>query len=267
MTSKPTVAPYHSESLARGLSVICAFGRDSPSMRAVEVANKTGMSRAAARRFLLTLQDLGYVGSEGDVFYLRPRLLDLGFSYLSSIGVENIVQPVLNRISEQTEASSSFAVLDKYEVVFIARAAMRGTFQLAMSVGGRVAAHATSLGQVLLAGMSPVELDRYLEESVRKAFTKWTVTEEPALRRKLDRVRSEGYALSHSEQSEGIVAVSVPVRNTRNEVVAAVNINMYPASADKIKIAKSHVPILQMEVHELELAMRAHNVNGTLGRT
>ncbi len=251
-------SPYHSESLARGLLVIRAFGHDFPRLRAIEVAKRTGLSRAAARRYLLTLQDLGYVGCDADVFYLRPRLLDLGFSYLSSIGVEDIVQPVLNRVSEKTQASSTFAVLDRDEVVFVARAPSKGIFMLATSVGGRVAAHATTLAQVLFAAMPPAELDRYLAESKRVAFTKWTITEAKALRRKLDRVRAEGCAVSHSEQFEGIVAAAVPVRNQRGEVIAAVNINMYPANASKIKVARNYVGLLREEVRELETALQAH---------
>ena len=250
---------YHSESLARGLTVIRAFGHEFPRLRAIEVAKRTGLSRAAARRYLLTLQDLGYVGSDGDVFYLRPRLLDLGFSYLSSIGVEDIVQPALSRISEKTQASSTFAVLDRDEVVFVARAPSRGIFMLATSIGGRVAAHATTLGQVLLASLPPAQLDRYLSESRRVAFTKWTVTDADALRRKLNRVRVDGYALSYAEQFEGIVAVAVPVHNPRGEVVAAVNINMYPANASKIRVAKGFVPVLRREVCELEKTLQAHN--------
>ena len=266
MASKPKASPYHSESLTRGLLVIRAFDRDRPRLRPIEVAIRAGISRAAARRYLLTLQDLGYVGSEGDIFYLRPRLLDLGFSYLNSIGVEDIVQPVLNRISEQTEASSSFAVLDQNQVLFIARAPSKGIFQVATRIGGRVAAHATSLGQVLLAGLAPSELDAYLAESKREAFTKRTITEAKALRRKLDRIRSDGYAFTNSEQLEGLFAVGVPVHNHRGEVVAAVNINMYPASIDKIKVAKEHVAILHKEVRELESAMQTHNMTAAFGR-
>jgi IclR family transcriptional regulator, pca regulon regulatory protein len=259
MISRQGNSSYHSESLARGLTVIRAFSHDFPRLRAIEVARRAGLSRAAARRYLLTLRDLGYVGSESDMFYLRPRLLDLGFSYLSSIGVEDVVQPVLSRISERTQASSTFAVLDRDEVVFVARAPTKGIFMLSTSIGGRVAAHATTLGQVMLAGMPPAELDRYLAETKRVAFTKWTITDAAALRRKLDRVRAEGYALSHSEQYEGIVAVAVPVHNQRGDVVAAVNINMYPANAGKIKVAKKHVATLREEVRELEAAMYANN--------
>lgn len=257
---KDKKSPYHSESLARGLLVIRAFGRGGPHLRAAEVAKKIEISRAAARRYLLTLQDLGYVGCEGDVFFLRPRLLDLGFSYLSSIGVEDVVQPVLNRISEQTQASSTFAVLDKDEVVFVARTPAKGLFQLTAGVGGRVAAHATSLGQVLLAALPQPELDCYLAESKRASFTKWTITEAKALGRKLQLVRTNGYALAYSEQFEGVVAVAVPVHNHRGETVAAVNINLYPANADKIKLAKRHVAVLRKEVRELEMAMRTRDL-------
>ena len=140
-----------------------------------------GISRAAARRFLMTLQDLGYVGSEGEPFYVQPALLDPRFSYLDLLGVEDIVQPALNCIAELTEASSSFAVLDCDEVVFVARALSKGIFQVATRIDWRVAAHATSLREVLLAGLSAAELDRYLASSNRVAFTKKTTTEASAL--------------------------------------------------------------------------------------
>lgn len=140
-----------------------------------------GISRAAARRCLLTLQDLGYVGSEGEPFYVRPALLDLRFSYLGSLGVKDIVQPALNCIAELTEASASFAVLDCDEVVFVARAPSKGTFQVATRIDWRVAVHATSLREVLLAGLSAAALDRYLASSNRVAFTMKTTTEASAL--------------------------------------------------------------------------------------
>jgi IclR family pca regulon transcriptional regulator len=259
MDSEQQSRPYHSESLARGLMVIRAFDHDFPRLRAADVAKRTGLSRAAARRYLLTLQDLGYVGSEGDLFYLRPRLLDLGFSYLSSIGVERAVQPVLSRISERTHASSTFAVLDRDEVVFVARAPSKGIFMLATSIGGRVPAHATTLGQVLLAALPPAELERYLAESERIAFTARTITDADALRRRLAQVRAEDYAISYSEQAEGIVAAAVPVHNQRGEVVAAVNINMYPANASKLRVVRRHLPVLREEVRELERALQAHD--------
>ena len=161
--------------------VIRAFSCNSPPLRAVDVAVKMGISRAAARRFLLTLQDLGYVGSEGEPFYVRPALLDLRFSYLDSLGVEDIVQRALNCIAELTEASSSFAVLDCDEVVFVARAPSKSIFQVATRIDWRVAAHATSLREVLLAGLSAAELDRYMASSNRVAFTKKTTTEASAL--------------------------------------------------------------------------------------
>lgn len=262
MVSQVKGGSYHSESLARGLMVIRAFDHKRPRLRAIDVADCIGISRAAARRFLLTLRDLGYVGSEDDVFFLQPRLLELGFSYLSSMGIEEIVQPTLDRISDQTEASSSYAVLDQFDVVFVARASTKGFFQIATHIGGRVAAHATSLGQVLLAGLSAKQLDYYLKNSKREAYTEKTVTSVAALRRKLDEVRAEGFALCCSERVEGIVAVAVPIFNRRKEVTGAININLYPANAGQVKNAKQHVEILRKEVHELEVAMQAHELNG-----
>jgi IclR family pca regulon transcriptional regulator len=255
MTVRPS---YRSESLARGLQVIRAFGHDGPRLRIADVARRTGLSRAAARRYLLTLCDLGYIGSEGDVFFLRPRLLDLGFSYLASIGVGEIVQPVLNLLSERTNASSTFAVLDSGEVVSVARAPSREIFQLMTSVGARMPAHATTLGQVLLAGLAPADLDRYLAESERVAFTKRTVTDAAELRRKLAGIRKNGYAVSRGEHVEGILAIAVPVHDRRGDVIAAVNINMYPAPTKAASAVTKHVPLLRESVGQLEAALHVH---------
>lgn len=249
---------WYSQSLARGLLVIQAFGRDTPRLRMADVARRTGLTRAAARRYLLTLQDLGYLASEDNAFYLQPRLLSLGFSYLWSLDVEHFVQPVLNAIADRTGASSTFAVLDNDEVVFVARAPSKGIFRLATSIGGRIPAHATSLGYVLLAGLAPAELDDYLANSKRAAFAKSTITDADRLRRKLQRVRADGYAIATGEYGEGLVAVAVPVRDGKGRVVAAVNVNMYPAISSKIKIAKNHVPRLRAAAQEIEAAIANH---------
>ena len=262
MVSLIKSSSYHSESLARGLMVLRAFDHKRSRLRAIDVADRVGISRAAARRFLLTLRDLGYVGSEDDVFFLRPRLLELGFSYLSSMSIEEIVQPALKRISDQTGAASSYAVLDQFDVVFVARATTKGFFQVATPIGGRVAAHATSLGQVLLAGLTAQELDYYLKRTKREAYTKQTITSAAAFRKKMDEVRAKGFALCSSEQVEGIVAVAVPVFNQRKKVIGAINVNLYPANADQIETAKQHINVLRKEVHELGVAMRAHELSG-----
>ena len=248
---------WYSESLARGLRVIQAFGHDHPRLRMSEVAKRTGLTRAAARRYLLTLQDLGYIASDGDTFYLRPRLLDLGFSYLSSIGVEQIIQPILRDIAEKTHASSTFGVLDHHDVVFVARAPSKGIFRLSTSIGGRAPAHATSLGQVLLAGLPPDEVDRYLSESTRIAFTKATIVEADQLRRRLQRVQADGFAIANGEQAEGVIAVALPVHSQTGDVIAAVNINMYPANSAKLRLARRHVAVLRGAVSEMEAALQA----------
>jgi IclR family pca regulon transcriptional regulator len=249
---------WYSESLARGLRVIQAFDRAAPRLRMAEVARRAGLTRAAARRYLLTLQDLGYVASEGDMFYLRPRLLSLGFSYLSSINVEELVQPVLNELAERTGASATFAVLDSHDVVSVARAPSKGIFMLANSIGGRLPAHATSLGHVLLAGLPADELERYLAQSRRAACTKSTTIDAARLRRRLQRVRADGLALVNGEYAEGLVAVAVPVGNAKGEVVAAINVNFYPASPAKVKLAKTHIAALRAAAREIETAIRTH---------
>ena len=153
MKKSPTQRPAHySELLARGLQVLRAFDRDAPRLRVRDVAERSGLNRAAARRFLLTLRDLGYVASENDIYFLRPRALDLGYSYLSSANIRSMVQPLLDELAERTRDATTLAVLDETEALIIARACKR-PFDLAIGSGSRLPLDKTALGHVLLAAL------------------------------------------------------------------------------------------------------------------
>jgi IclR family transcriptional regulator, pca regulon regulatory protein len=221
----PAKAAWFSESLARGLTVARAFDRHSPRMRCSEVAAKTGLTRAAARRYLLTLRDLGYVGNDGDWFYPMPRILELGYSFISSARLEDFVEPILRRLADETETSAHFAVLDKNETLCLGSVfspKMSGFF---MSIGARHPAYAGSLGKALLAGLGDKQLDAYLASVPRAAHTPETLTSTAALRREIVEARKLGYAVNRGELNIGIVGLAVPVRGKDGSVAAVVNVN------------------------------------------
>src|ERR1017187_8156367 len=163
------------QSLDRGLAVIRAFGPDGEGLSLSEVARVTGLTRAAARRFLLTLVKLGYVRSDGREFSLRPRVLELGYAYLSGLALPEVAAPHMEELVARLHESSSICVLDGHHVVYLARGPTQRILTVAISVGTRFPAYATSMGRVLLAAMSEPDLDRYLAEAVLEPFTSRTV--------------------------------------------------------------------------------------------
>ncbi|MDO9378340.1 MAG: IclR family transcriptional regulator C-terminal domain-containing protein [Nocardioidaceae bacterium] len=218
-------APHFVQSLARGLSVLTAFGEGAEHLTLSEVAARTDLTRAAARRFLLTLVDLGYVTSDGKRFTLRPRVLDLGYAYLSGLGLPAVAQPHLERLVAQVRESSSMAVLDGHDVVYVARVPTARIMSVTIDVGTRLPAHATSLGRVLLAGLGPDALERWIDGATLARFTDRTLTDPAALRADLDRARTRGHAIADSELEDGLRSVAVPVRDRHGVVAAALNVS------------------------------------------
>ena len=207
----------------RGLSVIRAFGRETPELTLSEVARATGLDRATVRRLLLTLVDLGYVQTDGRRFSLRPRVLDLGYAYLSSISLPEVAEPHLERLVEEVHESSSVAVLDGRDIVYVARVPVSRIMTVAISVGTRFPAYATSLGRVLLAGMTEPELDTYLGSGELEKLSPHTITDRAELLTELEEVRSRGWVIVDQELAEGLRSVAAPIRDRSGQVVAAVN--------------------------------------------
>lgn len=218
-------AAWFSESLSRGLKVARAFDRDSPKMRISDVAAKTGMTRASARRYLLTLKELGYVSADGDWFYPMPRILELGYSFVASARLEDFVEPILKKLSDQTDAAAHFAVLDNNETLCLGSVFSQKMFGFFIAIGARHPAYAGSLGKVLLSGLPDDRLDAYLASVPRAAHTPETLRSAPALRREIAAVRNNGYAVNRGELNTGIVGIAVPVRDKDGKVAAAVNAN------------------------------------------
>ena len=208
------------------------------------MARATGLTRAAARRFLLTLEELGYVRSVDRHFTLTARVLELGYSFLSSLSLPEIAQPHLRELVEHVHESSSVSVLDGTDVVYVAREPTQRIMTVAISVGTRFPAYATSMGRVLLSGLDPAELDAVLGHSELRALTSRTVTSEQALRRELDRVRKQGWALVDQELEDGLRALAAPVKNPQGQVVAAVNVSTQASRRTLEAIRRDLLPAL-----------------------
>ena len=215
------------QSLDRGLAVIRAFGPDRERLSLSEVARATGLTRAAARRFLLTLVKLGYIRSDGREFSLRPRVLELGYAYLSGLALPEVAEPHLEELSARLHESSSISVLDGHHIVYVARVATKRIMTVAISVGTRFPAFAASMGRVLLADLSPDELDRYLAEAKFEAFTERTITDPDRLRKIVAQVRSDGYSIVDQELEDGLRAIAVPIRDSSGAVTAAINVSAH----------------------------------------
>jgi len=213
------------QSLERGLAVIRAFDADHAQMSLSEVARATGLPRAAARRFLHTLVALGYMTTDGRVFALRPRILELGYAYLSSLSLPELATPHLKDLVMQVQESSSVSVLDGDEVVYVARVPTRRIMTVAISVGTRFPAYATSMGRVLLAGHDDAWLEAHLASATLQPLTPRTITNRQQLLEELHRIQAQGWALVDEELEEGLRAIAAPLHDAEGRVVAAVNLS------------------------------------------
>ena len=211
-------------SLARGLEVICAFTRTRPKMTLSEIARATGMTRATVRRFLLTLVREGYAEKDDKIFSLKPKILELGYSALSSMGILDVAQPIMNDLARSLQESVFAAVLTGDHVTYIARATSERLVNVSITVGSRAAAHAVSTGRVLLAAEPPDALGRFLDRTTLEAFTANTVTSKVKLRAEIERVRLENYSIVDQELEIGLGSISVPIRSSEGRVLAALNV-------------------------------------------
>jgi IclR family transcriptional regulator, pca regulon regulatory protein len=211
------------QSLERGIAVIQVFSRERPALTLSEVARMTGITRATARRILLTLEQVGHVRSDGRLFSLTPRVLSLGWAYLSSLNLWEAAQPLMEELSDRTNESCSAATLDLPDVVYVARMPTRRIMTISLGVGSRLPAHCTSIGRVLLAGLPDDELDAFLAHAELEAFTEHTITDRVRLRAAVDTVRAEGWAMIDQELEIGLRSIAAPLR-VGGATVAAINL-------------------------------------------
>ncbi|HTB70236.1 MAG TPA: IclR family transcriptional regulator C-terminal domain-containing protein, partial [Solirubrobacteraceae bacterium] len=201
------------QSLERGLAVIRAFDAEHRDLRLSDVADATGLTRAAARRFLLTLAELGYVRLDNGRFSLRPRVLDLGYAYLSSLSFAEVVQPHMEALVRELNESSSVSVLDDTDIVYVVRVPTRRIMTTTLTVGTRLPASVTSMGRVLLASLPPAQLDQRLSQIELRRYTSHTITSKAALRAELERVARDGFAMVDQELEDGLRSIAVPIRD------------------------------------------------------
>ena len=247
--------PNFMTSLARGLSVIRAFTEREPNLTIADIAKITGLPRAAARRCLLTLMQLGYAGSDGRTFHLKPKILALGYSFLSSAPLATILDPLIEQVSSAVQESCSAAVLDEDDVVYIARAATKRIMSVGLNVGSRLPAYCTSMGRVLLAALPESELDAYLARVPLKPYTERTITAADALKRELERVRDRGFSLVDQELELGLRSIAVPIRTATGGVVAAMNISAQAARVTCPEMEVQFLPHLTRAAEEARVLL------------
>jgi IclR family pca regulon transcriptional regulator len=240
--------------LDKGLQVIEAFDQERSRLTIAEVAEHTGLTRAAARRYLLTLTALGYMRQENKQFALTPKLLRLGQSYLHSARLPRIAQPLLYRLAYSLGEAASVGVLDHDELVCVAAVSAGQLISATLQPGTRVPAYCTSNGRVLLASLAPEQAAHYLARAAPEAITAHTIVDPARLEEEIARVRVQGYALVDQELELGLRAIAVPVRNFRGEVVAAMNISVHAGRMSVQQMVERCLPELikfQVELNAL----------------
>lgn len=243
------------QSLERGLAIIRVFDADRPMATVSEIAQVTGLTRAAVRRFLLTLVELGYVSQKGNQFALTPMVLELGYSYLSSMSFPEVALPHLERLVAETGEASEGSILDRGHIVYIVRVPGPAMMTISVNVGARNPAYATAMGRVLLAGLPPVELDRYLATHKLEPVLPQTITDVKTFRAELRRVRAQGYALVNQELEEGLVAVAVPVHDRSGRARAAINLSTH-IGRKSVEDMRALVPRVQQAAADIELGLQ-----------
>lgn len=247
--------PNFMTSLARGLAVLQAFSDSRRSLTMAQISHKTGIPRASVRRCLHTLIELGYAHADGNHFALSPKVLTLGYSYLSSTPLTVSAHPYLNQVSRTLNESCSLAVLQDYEVLYVGRSAASRIMSVSLTTGSRLPAYCTSLGRVLLAHLPPEQLDDYFAHVQLKAMTERTVVSEQRLREILAEVRQQGYALIEEELEVGLRSIAVPVRGASGSVIAALNVGAHAARVSNRRMIESFLPVLLKGAQELSILL------------
>jgi IclR family pca regulon transcriptional regulator len=245
------------QSLDRGLAVIRAFGPDRERLSLSDVARETGLTRAATRRFLLTLVKLGYVRSDGRQFSLRPRVLELGYAYLSGLGLPEVASPHLEELVARVRESSSISVLDGQHIVYVARVPTKRIMTVAISVGTRFPAYATSMGRVLLAGLPAAELDAYLRDADLAPITARTVTGPDGLMQIVRETGRQGYAIVDQELEEGLRAIAAPIHGAGGTVIAAINLSAHASRVSMDAMRADLLPALLETAGRIEEDLRS----------
>ena len=244
--------PAYVQVLEKALRVIKAFNHDAPAMSLSDVAKRTSLTRAGARRILLTLERLGYVGRAGRQFSLRPRVLDLGFAYLSAIKWTEAALPYMEAFVKEVQESCSATVLDDLDIVYVARVPTRRLMTVELNVGARLPAYATAMGRVLLAGLSPAELEAYLAAVKLERLTPRTVTSRAKLRSAVAAAHKDGWCAVDQELEVGLRSIAVPIRDRQGRAFAAINMSSHASRATIEELARRPLPLLMKTARQIE---------------
>lgn len=245
------------QGLERGLGVLKAFTARTPTLTIAQVAERTRLTRAVARRYLFTLEALGYVVRHESTFALTPLVMELGFTYLSSLSVAELARPFMLRIVETLRESCSVAVLHQQDIVYVARVQADRIMSANLVVGSRLPAHATAMGKVLLAYLGPEQLDAYFATTALSPLTEHTVRDEQVLRGVLMDVRRRGWAANDQESEKGVRTVAVPIFDRSGAVVAAMNLSGHASRVSMRELRRDHLPILLEAAREISRALGA----------
>ncbi|MEU4190378.1 IclR family transcriptional regulator C-terminal domain-containing protein [Kribbella sp. NPDC026611] len=254
MTSEPSTGTFL-QGLERGLAVIRAFSAEAPSQTLSEVARSVGITPATARRILLTLEELGYVRSDGRRFSLTPRVLALGWAHLSSLDFGELAGPFMEDLSAKTRESCSIATLDLPDIVYVARVPTSRIMTVALGVGARLPAYPTSMGRVLLSGLPDDELTAYLDALEAEPLTARTLTSAPDLRATIEKARADGYALVDQELELGLRSIAAPIHNSRGRIIAALNVSAHASRSTPASLRTEVLPYLVQAATQITTAL------------
>ena len=239
------------QSFARGLSIITCFSADNPVMTLSEIAERVNLSRAAARRFLLTLENLGYVSLDGRNFQLTAKVLDLGYGYLSSLSLPEIAQPHLEVLASKVHESASASVLDGADIVYVARVPIRRIMSVKINIGTRMPAHATSMGRVLLAGLATPDLKAMISNLEILKYTHNTITSKSVLLQEINKVKAQGWSINDQELEYGLRSIAVPIFNKAEEIIASINISTTAQSNSLESMEAMFLPELKLTARKI----------------
>ena len=239
------------DGLRKGLEVICAFNDSTPCLTQSELAHRLDLSRAAARRYLMTLTALGYMATDGKSYWLTPKVMRLGHSYVSSARLPRTVLPFLQKLTETLGESTSLAVLEDEDAVYITRASALKLLSTTIEPGTRLPAHTTAAGRILLSRMPDAALDRWLDAVTLKSYTPQTTTDKQTLRRELHKTRKQGYVVTEGQYELGLRGIAIPLVDGAGVTVGALSVSMSIAAMSPTAAVRYCVPSLRTAAEQL----------------
>jgi IclR family pca regulon transcriptional regulator len=245
----------HVQSLQRGIAVLRCFDAEHSEQTLSDVARRTGLTRATARRLLLTLTTLGYAAYDGKHFSLTPAVLDIGYTYLSSLNVTQIAQPYLEALSERVHESVSVSVLDGYDIIYIARVPTTRIMTISLGLGTRLPAYCTSMGRVLLSELEPGKVADHVPDGLEPR-TGYSITSRETLERELEKVRAQGWALVDQELEIGVRSIAAPLRDSLGRAIAAMNISTHAGRTTVEEVHRHFLPALLETAERVNQSLR-----------